>query len=66
MDGDNIGLIPQDQPTKDPATAQARKQVKDSLWRIDRAFDDGQIVAPPDDGKRPENTIYVPDDKNSV
>jgi hypothetical protein len=63
---DDIGLVPIDQPTKDPDTAAQRAQAKGSLWRIDRAIDDGQVVALPDDGKRPANNTIIPEGRNSV
>ena len=66
MDNDSIGLVPIDQPTKDADTAQQRAQAKENLWRIDKAIDDGQVVALPDDGKRPENNTVIPDGRNSV
>ncbi len=60
------GLVPIDQKTNNPDVAQQRKAIKDRLWRIDKAIDEGQIVPKPDDGKRPEGTTYIPDNRNSV
>jgi hypothetical protein len=62
----NQGLIPVDQPTTDADTAQQRARNKAHLWRIDTAVDDGQVTALPDDGKRPDNNIVIPEGRNSV
>lgn len=62
----DIGLVPIDQPTKNGEVEQERQQVKDNLWRIDKAIDDGQFKALPDDGKREEGAIIIPENRNSV
>ena len=66
MDNNSIGLVPIDQPSNNPDTAAQRAQAKGNLWRIDRAIDDGQVVALPDDGKRPANNTIIPEGRNSV
>ena len=66
MDDTNQGLVPIDQLTKNPETAQQRAQMKSNLWRIDKAIDDGQVSTLPDDGKRMEGTIIIPENRNSV
>lgn len=58
--------VPVDQESQSAETSELRRQARQNLWRIDRGAEDGQMVAPPDDGKRPEGGIIIPDNKNSI
>lgn len=58
--------VPVDRKSGNEVVDDARRQARQNLWRIDRGVEDGQVVAPPDDGKRPEGGIIIPDNKNSI
>ena len=60
------GLIPVDQPTNNAETADLRRNAKENLWGIDKGIRDGQVTAPPDDGKRLAGGIVIPDGKNTI
>lgn len=63
---DSIGIVPIDKPSRNPDVQDQRERAKDSLWRIDKAIDEGQIVPNEDDGKQNEGGIIIPDGRNSV
>ena len=47
-------------------TGLTKQELEESAWTVDKFIKDGQITAPPADGKPDPNTEYIPDDKNSL
>ena len=43
-----------------------KQELNQRSWTPDKFVQDGQVSAPPDDGKRDPNTEWIPDDKNAL